>query len=163
MFCDFETIYQVGVLVGAAIGLGLALWRGLVANRNRLEDQFLRGAALMDEKNNGHTGRVAGTVTLADIALSHPGKYDKRVMRVFEGVLEFPSRYGRNHKKEHQVDYTSRDTVTMLEAISQRSSEARRRYTIRLNEDRPFRVDHKGNVVRNYDYDDPMARKEGPK
>ena len=73
-----------------AIGVAallIAHRRFRTADRNRLEDQFLRGAALMDPKNSAYTGRVAGAVTLADIAIKNPDEYDKRVMRVFEGSL----------------------------------------------------------------------------
>ena len=113
----------------------------------------------MDPKNNTYTGRVAGAVTLADIAIKNPNEYDKRVMRVFETLLEFPLRYGSNHEKEGQVDYTSRDTVTMLEAIEMRGEKEKRKYTIRLNEGRPFRVNAERNVEKNPEYDDPATRR----
>ena len=140
-----------------ALALLIARQRFKTADRNRLEDQFLRGAALMDPKNNAYTGRVAGAVTLADIAIKNPDEYDKRVMRVFETLLEFPARYGSNHEKEGQVDYTSRDTVTMLEAIEMRGEEEKRKYTIRLNEGRPFRVNAERNVEKNPEYNDPAT------
>ena len=113
----------------------------------------------MDPKNSAYTGRVAGAVTLADIAIKNPDEYDKRVMRVFEALLEFPSRYGANHEKEGQVDYSRRDTVTMLEAIEMRKEKERSKYTIRLNEGRPFRVHAEGNVEKNPGYDDPATRR----
>ena len=62
---------------------------------------------------------------------------------------------------EGQIDYTSIDTVTVIEAISKRSNRERKSYEIRLTDKRPFRVNDAGNVERNPDYDDPAARTSG--
>lgn len=79
-------------------------------------------------------------------------------MRVFQTFLDFPPRYGENHEKQDQVDYTSCDTVAIVEAIEKRKGRTRCRYTIRLTEGRPFRVNAAGNAEPNPDYDDPATR-----
>ena len=147
------TAVGIGGLVAAFLRFG-------VADRNRLEDQFVKGAELLDHKvrPTSYSGRVAGAVTLADLALREPDHYDERVMRVFQPFLDFPPRYGQNHKFEGQVDYTSADTVAVCDAINKRKPKARRKYRMRLSERRPFHVTDSGDVERNPDYDDPGAR-----
>ena len=109
-------------------------------------------------RNTSYIGRTAGAVTLADLAIKHPEEYDERVMRVFQSYLDFPPRYGENHEKEWQVDYTSIDTLTIVEAINRRKNKEKCNYRMRLTKDRPFRVTEKGEVERNPDYKDPAAQ-----
>ena len=83
-------------------------------------------------------------------------------MRVFLSFLDFPPRYGKNHEMEGRVDYTSIDTVTIVETINKRKDRERQKYTIRLTEKRPFRVNDAGNVEKNPEYNDPAARTSDP-
>lgn len=151
---------QLALPAVAALALITAHQRFKVADRNRLEDQFVVGTELLDSNIRGssYIGRTAGAVTLADLALKNPDQYDERVMRVFQSFLDFPPRYGKNHDKEGQVDYTSIDTATIVEAISNRKDRERQKYMIRLTKGRPFRVNDTGDVERNPDYDDPATR-----
>ena len=140
----------------------LALRRYGAANKTRMEEQFREGAALLDHRDSRYSGRTAGAAILADLALESPVEYDERVMRVFQAFLDFPPRYGENHRKQGQVDYTSHDTVTILDAIGKRKPRERRNYKIRLAERRPFRVTAEGDVEQNPDYDDPTLRTPAP-
>ncbi len=78
-------------------------------------------------------------------------------MRAFEAFLSFPPRYGKNAEKEGQVDYTSRDTVAVVQTINKRSRKQREAYPITLPPNRPFRVTENSDVERNPDYDDPYS------
>ena len=152
-----EVVSKVAIpLFFGILAFLLACCRFRVADRNRLEDQFKTGAERLGAAS--YSLRTAGAVTLADLALSEPGEYDERVMRAFQAFLDFPPRYGENHEKQDQVDYTSIDSLTILEAIEKREKKARERYAIRLTEGRPYRVNNEGNVERNPNYDDPAAR-----
>jgi hypothetical protein len=142
-----ELLVQASLPAVGAVALITAHRRFKVADRNRLEDQFIVGAGLLDSKVRGtsYVGRTAGAVTLADLALRNPDEYDERVMRVFQSFLDFPPRYGTHHEKEgQQVDYSSIDTITIVEAIEERKDRERRKYTVRLTEGRPFRVNDAG-------------------
>ena len=154
-----ELLPLIAILV-TAYGAWVAFRRFRVADKNRLEDQFIIGAKLLDYKAipTAYVGRTAGAVALADLALKEPDDYDERVMRVFQAFLDFPPRYGENHEHEGQVDYTSIDTVTIVETIAKRQKGARDRYPMRLTRRRPFRVNAEGNVEPNPEYDDPALR-----
>jgi len=159
-FSVLELLVQAALPIVGLFALITAYRRFEVADRNRREDQFMKGAELLDSKVRGtsYIGRTAGAVTLADLALRHPDEYDERVMRVFQAFLDFPPRYGKNQEKEGQVDYTSIDTVTIVDNINKRKDRERKNYCIRLTEGRPFRVSDSGNVEKNPAYDDPAAR-----
>lgn len=168
-FCIVELVEAAAAPVVGLVAVWVA-WKQVrpaiqqfkVANRTRLEKQFVDGANLLDHREVRYSGRTAGAVTLADLALNHPDEYDERVMRVFQPFLDFPPRYGKNHRKEGQVDYTSHDTVAIVDAINRRRDRERSRYTICLGEGRPFRVTSDGNVEPNPDYDDPATRTATP-
>ena len=163
-FSALELLVQAALPAIGAVALYIAHRRFKVADRNRLEDQFVVGAELLDSqvRHTSYVGRTAGAVTLADLALNNPDEYDERVMRVFQSFLDFPPRYGKNHEKERQVDYTSIDTVTVVETIDRRKDRERKNYRVRLTEKRPFRVNDAGNVEPNPEYDDPAARTSSP-
>ena len=159
-----ELLVQLALPAIGALALFTAHRRFRVADKNRLEDQFVVGAELLDSnvRRTSYVGRTAGAVTLADLALRNPDEYDERVMRVFQSFLDFPPRYGKNHEKEGQVDYTSIDTLTIVETINKRKDRERQKYTTRLTERRPFCVNDADNVERNPEYDDPAARTSSP-
>ena len=162
MVCTFvfEFLKHLALPIIGGLALFTAYRRFKVADRNRLEDQFVTGAELLDSdvRNTSYIGRTAGAVTLADLAIKHPEDYDERVMRVFQSYLDFPPRYGRNHVKEGQVDYTSIDTLTIVHAINNRKDTEKCNYEMRLTKDRPFRVNEEGDVERNPEYKDPAAQ-----
>ena len=63
---------------------------------------------------------------------------------------------------EGQVDYTSIDTITVIETINKRKDRERQKYMIHLTERHPFRVNDASNVERNPEYNDPAARTSDP-
>ncbi|MDE0343101.1 MAG: hypothetical protein OXK82_08035 [Deltaproteobacteria bacterium] len=117
--------------------------------------------AVDQERGPGYVSRTAAVAFLAQLASRYPKDYDEPVMRTFEAFLCFPPRYGKNARKEGQVDYTSRDTVAIVETINKRHPKQREAYRISLPPHRPFRVTEGGDVEPNPDYDDPYARCEG--
>ena len=110
---------------------------------------------MLELQENPYLTRVAGAARLADLAAEDPQHSDQRVMRVFEAFLAHPPQYGQNRQDERKgVDYTSRDTVTIVDAIKNRSRQCRDKYTLSLPPDGPFIIDSYGNAVRNPDWRD---------
>ena len=91
-----EAIRNYGFLVGAGLGLGVAVWRSVVAaktlkhsqetqredslykTRSLNTDRFQRASAMLAEKKR--TVRVAGIFVLRDLAAQHPEDYHNTVM-----------------------------------------------------------------------------------
>ena len=152
-------------LVGTigAVGAVGAAFLGVRATLKTLRHSQYETAAKMIQTGHHQSGgwnyvtRTAAIATLAKLAKDYPKDYDEPVMRAFEAFLSFPPRYGRNAEKEGQVDYTSRDTVAIVQTINQRSRKQREAYSISLPPDRPFRVNGKGDVERNPDYEEPNS------
>lgn len=154
--------WSVGTTV--AIGAVVAAIFGVRATLKTLRHKQYETAANLimsgDHRSGGwmYVTRTAAVAALAKLAKDYPKDYDEPVMRAFEAFLSFPPRYGRNATKEGQVDYTSRDTIAIVQTINQRSSKQRKAYPISLPPDRPFRVTAEGGVERNPDYEEPVAR-----
>ena len=153
------TIGALGA-VGGAVGAALL---GMKAALKTLRHRQYETAAKMIQLENHSSGegnyftRTAAIAALAKLAKDYPKDYDEPVMRAFEAFLSFPPRYGRNAEKEGQVDYTSRDTVAIVQTINKRAREQRKAYPISLPPDRPFRVTAEGDVEPNPDYKEPKA------
>ena len=153
--------WLVGTFV--AIGAVVAAFFGVRATLKTLRHSQYETAAKMIETGDypsgglNHVTRTAAIASLAKLAEDYPKDYDEPVMRAFKAFLSFPPRYGRNAEKEGQVDYTSRDTVAILQTINKRSRKQRGAYPISLPPDRPFRVTAEGGVERNPDYEEPVA------
>lgn len=154
-----EWIFQNGVAIGAVF----AAYFGAMATLKTLRHKQYETAANMlspsDHSSGGwnYVTRTAAIGSLAKLAKDHPKDYDEPVMRAFEAFLSFPPRYGRNAEKEGQVDYTSPDTVAIVQTINSRVEKQRKACSISLPPDRPFRVTDDGKVERNPDYRDPYA------
>ena len=153
--------WSVGTTV--AIGAVVAAIFGVRATLKTLRHKQYETAANLilsgDHRSGGwmYVTRTAAVAALAKLAKDYPKDYDEPVMRAFEAFLSFPPRYGINAKKEGQVDYTSRDTVAIVQTINDRSKKQREAYPISLPPDRPFRVTAEGGVERNPDYEEPVA------
>lgn len=152
-------------LVGAigAIGAVGAAFLGVKATLKTLRHSQYETAAKMihsgDHRSGGwnYVTRTAAIATLAKLAKDYPDDYDEPVMRAFEAFLSFPPRYGRNAENEGQVDYTSRDTVAIVQTINKRVRKQREAYPISLPPGRPFRITAEGDVEPNPDYEEPKA------
>lgn len=149
------TIVAIGTIVAAIFGVRATL-------KTLRHKQYETAANLIlsgDQRSGGwkYVTRTAAVAALAKLAKDYPKDYDEPVMRAFEAFLSFPPRYGRNAAKEGQVDYTSRDTVAVVQTINRRARKQRQAYPISLPPDRPFRVTAAGDVEPNPDYTDPEA------
>lgn len=106
-------------LLGGGIGLYLARWRCLTADRNLLRERCRMGMELLSRNPERYTARVAGATILSDILNSNSTEYDNSILRAFESFLFSPSGFGmdlENHKK-HETDYESRDTFMVINAL----------------------------------------------
>ena len=151
-------------LVGAigVIGTVGAAFLGVRATLKTLRHRQYETAAKMlqavdQPRGPDYVTRTAAIAALAKLAMDYPEDYDEPVMRTFEAFLSFPPLYGVNAAKEGQVDYTSRDTVAIVQTIEKRSKKQRATYQVSLPPDRPFRVTAGGDVECNPNYKNRMA------
>ena len=151
-------VLQPGPIV--AVATVSVAFIGVKATLKTLRHKQYETAANMLSSEGGlrHFTRTAAIGSLAKLAKDHPKEYDEPVMRAFEALLSFPPRYGQNAEKVGQVDYTSPDTVAIVQTINGRTWKHRRSYRIVLPPDRPFRVTKDGGVEPNPDYEDPAAQ-----
>ena len=141
-----EAAYHAFVALGGGFALVFAFKRIKIAERNLKQERFKTAGELLALKGHAYASRVAGAVMMAEIARDDPENYEKPVMRAFEAFLEHPPRYAsvsiypdREEPESKMIDYESRDTVTIIEAIRERTSAQRREYkTIELSENAPF-------------------------
>ena len=106
-------------LLGGGIGLYLARWRCLTADRNLLRERCQMGMELLSLNPERYTARVAGATVLSDILNSNSTEYDSNILRAFEAFLFAPPGFGmdlENHKKR-ETDYESRDTFMVVNAL----------------------------------------------
>ena len=83
-----STIRNVGLLIGAAIAMVLAVWRSRVAGRQAataerglLNDRFQKGAEMLG--SDVLAVRIGGIYGLTHLAREHPQQYHVQVMRLF--------------------------------------------------------------------------------
>jgi len=115
-------ILSLGV-IGGVVGLCLAAWRCLTADRNLLRERCQMGMELLSLNPERYAARVAGASILSDILNRRSSKYDEAILRAFEAYLFSPSVFSGNlagHKKG-ETDYESRETYLVVSAL--------RRYT----------------------------------
>ena len=108
-------------LVGGGIGLYLARWRCLTADRNLLRERCQMGLELLSLNPERYTARVAGASILSDILIGSTVEYDKAILRAFESYLFSPSVFGGNiaGHKQGETDYESRETFLVVNALRQ--------------------------------------------
>ena len=82
------TIRNIGLLIGAAIAMVLAVWRSRVAGRQAataerglLNDRFQKGAEMLG--SDVLAVRIGGIYGLRHLAREHPQQYHVQVMRLF--------------------------------------------------------------------------------
>ncbi len=164
-----ELAWPIATVISALIAVRGAFLTWRSAEKTLRHKQYETAAAQLQDVNTpgslNYVTRTAAIATLAKLAKDHPEDYDEPVMRAFEAFLSFPPRYGKNAKKENQVDYTSRDTVAITDAINGRPKGWwrgecwQKAYAIGLPPDRPFRVTQDGKVECNPDYEDPYSQR----
>ena len=94
------TLRNLGLILAAAIGLPLAMWRSLVAERqanaarrqsdtavqNLLNDRFQKGAEMLGNAEIGSV-RIGGIHALARLAREHPDSFHIPVMELFSAFV----------------------------------------------------------------------------
>lgn len=143
-----EAAYHAFVIVGGVAAFILAVRRIRIAEKNLRQEHFKIAGELLAPRDHGYASRVAGAVMMAEIARKDPRNYEKPVMRAFEAFLEHPPRYAdiRVHQvgvalgdQKKMIDYESRDTVTIIEAIRERTHKQRCVYpNFTLSAEAPF-------------------------
>lgn len=114
---------RVGILflglVGGGIGLCLARWRCVTADRNLLRERCQMGMELLSLNPERYTARVAGASILADILNSDSIEYDKSILRAFEAYLLTPSVFSTNPSghQRGETDFESRETYLIVNAL----------------------------------------------
>ena len=143
-------------------GLFFAYWRCYTADENRKQEQYRIASELLGMKDRPFAASVAGAATLADLMRDDPVQYEDRVMRMFEAFLEFPPVFGGElqgmedkHLRGH-VDYRSRDTVVIVEAMNARARESRLQKRAELRSSAPFRVTGCGLIAANPKHEDHL-------
>ena len=155
IFCHLESIYKIALIVGAAVGIGLAVWRCRTADKNLLQERFKIGSELMDMDKHHYSVRVSGAVILAELARKYPKTYEIPVMTTFEAFLEYPPCFSKHMAQnmygygmtDRLIDYGSRDTIFIINAIHNRTRKQRAIYkTFHLSPLSPFYVDPQGRI-----------------
>lgn len=96
------TLRNMGLLVGAAIGLPLAIWRSTITERQAdaahyqseiaarilLNERFQRGAEMLGSETL--SVRLGGLYALARLSEKHPEHYHVEVMRLFCAFARYP-------------------------------------------------------------------------
>ena len=150
-----DAIYKIGLIVGGVIGIGLGVWRCRTADKNLLQERFRIEAELMDMDKHHYSVRGSGAVTLVELAKNYPAIYEVSVMTTFEAFLEYPPCFSEQiAQKMHGygttdrlVDYGSRDTISIINAIHNRTRKQKAIYkNFHLSPLSPFYADHKGRI-----------------
>ncbi len=106
-------------LIAGGIGLYLARWRCLTADRNLLRERCQMGLELLSLNPQRYTARVAGASILSEILNSNSIEYDSSILRAFEAFLFSPPGFGMklgNHNKG-ETDYESREKFLIVNAL----------------------------------------------
>ena len=94
------TLRNVGMILAAAIGLPLAIWRSVIAERqadaarrqsetalqNLLNERFQKGAEMLGHPDIGSV-RIGGMHALARLASEHPNTFHLSVMQLFAAFV----------------------------------------------------------------------------
>ena len=139
-----EDVYHFALFFGGWVGILLAYWRCVTADKNLKQDRYRVGAELLDTRNRNYAARVAGAATLAELAKQDPQHYADVVARAFAAFLAYPPRYdgGPNNGK---IDFQSQDTVVAKDALNEIVSSgalnSSGKCSIFFPEDAPFRFE----------------------
>ncbi len=133
------TLRNISLLLAAAIGLPLAIWRSAIAQRqaeaahkqfdvaaqNLSNEQFKNGVEFLAHKSMPI--RLGGVLLLGDTAEREPELYHIRVMQIFVAFLSYPPRYTTTEGKvTDQIDFKSADTLQIIKAINERTEQQKK-------------------------------------
>ena len=126
-------VRDVVLMLVGILGLGFAVWRISIANRQAsasegqlfstweaaLNEQFKVGIELLG--NQMVTVRTGGVHVLSTLARTNPEEYHVRVMDIFGGFLKWPPRMPSASGGVGPIDFDSPDLVAAIEAINNRT------------------------------------------
>ena len=128
------TLRNLGLLIGGAITLVFAVWRGLVAERQAqaarrqadtaqqslLNERYQQGAEMLG--NEILTVRLGGIYALQRLAEEHPEQYHVQVMRLFCAFVRHPADDSNDQSSDSQANPTdpSTDIQAVMDAIGAR-------------------------------------------
>lgn len=129
---NHEEIRTAAFILAGALGIGVAIWRTQVANKQAIAARSQSKTAemsLVNERSKsgiellGHrnvTVRLGAIFTLIELADLYPEELPKRVAKMFQAHLTYPPTFGadRGEHREGNVDYQSPDTVEIIRLIN---------------------------------------------
>lgn len=127
------TIRNLGLVLAGLIALPLAIWRGLVAEKQAnaaqqslRNERYQKGAEMLGGEEL--SVRMGGIYALQRLADEHPEEYHVQIMRLFCAFVRYPTRddlYDDDIQVRHVPPFQREDVVTVLRAIGKRD-EARK-------------------------------------
>ena len=122
------TIRNIGLVIAGSVALPLALWRGVVADKQAsaaqrqanldrealLNERFQKGAEMLG--SNVLTVRMAGIYALRQLAQDPPNTYHVQIMDLFCAFVRRPP-----HDLETEGSLPRQDVQAIMDAIAARS------------------------------------------
>ena len=129
------TIRNLGIAVAALLGLPLAIWRSMIAERSAQtadhtadtarfsvsDERFKSGVALLG--NDQMAIRVSGVHILARMTMVYPDLYHLPIMDIFAAYLAYQTRGGGGPMPEKMPYISSADIGAIIDAINSRGRE----------------------------------------
>ena len=134
------TLRNLGLLVGAVIAIGLAVWRSKIAERQAdtaqrqaqtaqqslLNERYQRGAAMLE--SSVLAVRIGGVYALDRLAKDHPSRYHVQTMKLFCAFVRLPTNDNRinshsnnDEGQDEQIRVLRADVQEVMQAIGARS------------------------------------------
>ena len=129
---NHEEMRTAAFILAGLLGIGIAIWRTHVANKQAdaaLSQSKTAEMSLVNERSKsgiellGHrnvTVRLGAIFTLVELAGLYPDELPQRVAKMFQAHLTYPPTFGtdRGGHKKGNVDYKSPDTVEIIKLIN---------------------------------------------
>lgn len=138
------TIRNIGLVVGGAVAILLAIWRGLVAEQSLLDERYQKGAEMLG--SDILSVRLGGIYALQRLAKEHSAAYHVQIMRLLCAFVRNPTPSGGGEDGQDAEGKPPR-TVTSLREDVQAAMEAigaRREQHHDLEREAGFRLDLHG-------------------
>ena len=145
------TIRNIGLVVGGAVAILLAIWRSRVAERQAttaqrtlLNERYQRGAEMLG--SDVLSVRLGGVYALQRLAEEQPDQYHIEIMKLFGAFVRAPTFDGTTHPTEHPPREIRQDVQAIMTAIGSRS-----RTGLSIEQKLDFSVDlHGADISRAY-------------
>ena len=153
-------IRNVGLITAALTALPVAIWRGIVADKQSASAQSQANAAQQSLRNERYQKgakmlgsqvlavRMGGIYALQRLSEEYPQEYHVQITRLFCAFLRYPTKdeeYEDEIKTSNTAPYVREDVATVIHAIGRRdhmriSIEKKAQYRLDLNAAKFFRL-----------------------